>query len=599
MESNIECFWSNLKSHPQCPHGPTLLFARRINEDLNYFYACSACRDRKICHFYLKKDEELTKAQKERWQGEIKKYNHKHNHQKSYIRFNELLSEQPSRRAYCHTCEKLMSVDEVPKHSEHEVTKDVSNDQMYNPTTLLKPLTDSRKEAQYLFSKKTTTDITNLLINLGAKHVLCIGAPRIHEHIIQNYDDKMSSLLLDFDGRFHDFFGPLSFCWYNLFNHHFFNKESQQIFKDFLTQDNGKDIYVVCDPPFGGRVEPMSQTMKMISDLHKKWNGLSEKDELKIIFILPYFMEPIMHFKSNPAGVDGGLKDLKMSDYRVDYDNHSLFRSGSTGRKFGSPVRIFTNIPLNLLKLPEDDGYKYCKRCDKWVSVENKHCKLCKTCTSKDGRRYKHCKICNRCVKPAWEHCKKCERCAKVTHTCGAKPKVSGHCSKCNKTDHISNDCPEIVDAGSKILIKSQRKRKNDSGNNFNHKKQKLNDSGVIGRVVKNKKKHEKEEEVMKKAGGKKEKKNKKIAAEKENSEVETMKVKKIKVGKENEEVVKEKDDENINKSVKESKDDSKSVLKKKIKMKVQELKGDSKITLKKKVINANCKLGLKKKSIK
>lgn len=21
MESNIECFWSNLKSHPQCPHG--------------------------------------------------------------------------------------------------------------------------------------------------------------------------------------------------------------------------------------------------------------------------------------------------------------------------------------------------------------------------------------------------------------------------------------------------------------------------------------------------------------------------------------------------------------------------------------------------
>lgn len=203
-----------------------------------------------------------------------------------------------------------------------------------------------------------------------------------------------------------------------------------------MTQDQGKNIFLVCDPPFGGRVEFISQTLKSISDSHKTWNGLDDTSTLKIFFIFPYFMESIMQNKSNPRGCDGGLKDLKMSDYKVDYDNHPLFVTGSSGRKYGSPVRIFTNVSLNLLKLP-GAGYKWCKRCDKWVAIENKHCKLCKSCTSKDGRRYRHCKICSRCVKPTWKHCIKCERCVLEKHTCGVKPKVTGECFKCSGTGNF------------------------------------------------------------------------------------------------------------------------------------------------------------------
>jgi len=226
----------------------------------------------------------------------------------------------------------------------------------------------------------------------------------------------------------------MDYCWYNIFNHHFFNKDAINVFKDFLTQNEGRDTYLICDPPFGGRLEPISYTIKTISDLHRKLNKhVYENFFLKIMFIFPYFMEHIMKEKSNPSHVTGGLKDLKMSDYKVDYDNHPLFVSERHGRKQGSPVRIFTNIPLNLLELPVSDGYQFCQDCEKWVSSENKHCKKCKECTSKDGQTYKHCDICKRCVKPTWKHCRICKRCTLEKHTCGSMPNILGRCFNCDK----------------------------------------------------------------------------------------------------------------------------------------------------------------------
>ncbi|KAG7200667.1 hypothetical protein KM043_001220 [Ampulex compressa] len=438
----LECLWSDLSKHPQCPHGPALLFSRYVDETAEQFFACSACRDRKLCKFYLKQGEQLTKAMTTFWQQERKKFLQRYPHQKLYIRFNELMADREERRIYCHACEKLVHYVEKEKHKDHEVTEGLTDYQMSHPTETLKPLDNAKREAQYLFSKKSTENLINMLVQLGAKQVLCIGTPRIHESICQNYEDTMSSLLLDFDGRFHNFFGPLSYCWYNLFNHHFFNENAKDVFKDFLTQNEGKDTYLICDPPFGGRVEAMSQTLKTISDCHKKWNNIkNDVDALKIMFIFPYFMEGIMKQKSNPPTVSGGLKDLNMSDYKVDYDNHPLFLNEKNKSKHGSPVRIFTNIPLHLLELPESDGYKHCRRCQKWVSIENKHCKICKRCTSKDGRRYRHCKLCERCVKPTWKHCKTCERCTLEKHVCGQAPKISGKCFKCNQFGHTGKEC--------------------------------------------------------------------------------------------------------------------------------------------------------------
>ncbi|KAL6262811.1 hypothetical protein P5V15_005601 [Pogonomyrmex californicus] len=466
----VEYLWESLANHPRCPHGPTLLFGRYIKGEIDKFYACSACRDRKLCRFYLKYDQELSKSQKHMWELENKKFVRRYIHQELYIRFNKLKTESVTKRCYCHSCEKLIFNFEKDDHIDHEITEHLTDYQMHHPTELLKPLENAKKEAQYLFSKKSTEDIINMLLKLGAKQVLCIGTPRIHEYIIEHHMDQMSSLLLDFDGRFHNFFGPLDYCWYNLFNHHFFNKDAIGIFKDFLTQNDGKDTYLICDPPFGGRVEPISYTIQTISDLYKKLNK-HDDFSLKIMFIFPYFMEHIMREKSNPPCVTGGLKDLKMSDYKVDYDNHPLFISEKHGKKYGSPVRIFTNIPLNLLELPMSDGYKFCKHCEKWVSGENKHCKKCKECTSKDGQTYKHCNICKRCVKPTWKHCQICKRCMLEKHICGSIPIITGKCFKCDELGHTRKECPNLsstkITTDNEINIKKDKtikKRKIDRG---------------------------------------------------------------------------------------------------------------------------------------
>lgn len=89
------------------------------------------------------------------------------------------------------------------------------------------------------------------------------------------------------------------------------------------------------DPPFGGRVEPIANTLKQIEAEYQLLNETT--DVLPVFLFFPYFMEP---------QILNSLPHYNMADYKVDYDNHSLFKDGSKGRKFGSPVRIFTNLSL-------------------------------------------------------------------------------------------------------------------------------------------------------------------------------------------------------------------------------------------------------------
>lgn len=478
----MECFWSDLSKHPQCPHGPTLLFGTYENGKLEKFYVCSACRERKTCKFYLKEGEKLTKQQAAKWEQQKKQFISRYRHRSLYVHFNNIMSVTPDNRCYCHTCEQLISKiekDVMNKHKNHDIKENLTDYEMKHPTEILKPIENSKQEAQYFFTKQTTEDIVNILVKLGATQILCIGTPKIHEYILENYEDTISSLLLDFDGRFHNFFGPLNYCWYNLLNNHFFNESAIHVFKDFLMQNKGKHTYLICDPPFGSRVEPISWTIKKISEFHKKWNNIeNETDCLKIMFIFPYFMESIMKQKSNPPGISGGLKDLSMTDYKVAYDNHPLFLNDSNGTKLPSPIRIFTNIPLNLVELPKSNGYRYCKKCQKWVGKENKHCKKCQECTSKNGLTYKHCDICKRCVKPYWKHCETCKRCIVAKHLCGRKPKVTGKCFKCNEIGHTEKEC-NINEEIQTEKIKKIKKRKviNEKVMINDIKKKKIDDS--------------------------------------------------------------------------------------------------------------------------
>lgn len=110
---------------------------------------------------------------------------------------------------------------------------------------------------------------------------------------------------------------------------------------------------------------------------------------------------------------------MSMVDYKVDYTNHKLYHSGEKGRKQGSPIRIFTNVPLNRIHLPESEGYRLCRPCEQYRSIENIHCTVCKTCPSKNGSKYVHCNQCALCVKPSYRHCSQCNRCTQIQgHKC-------------------------------------------------------------------------------------------------------------------------------------------------------------------------------------
>ena len=54
-----------------------------------------------------------------------------------------------------------------------------------------------------------------------------------------------------------------------MFNHYFFSgTRSEDIFQKFITEDSGKRVAMVIDPPFGGMVEALACS---ISKIDQQW----------------------------------------------------------------------------------------------------------------------------------------------------------------------------------------------------------------------------------------------------------------------------------------------------------------------------------------
>ena len=180
-----------------CVLGPTLLFGKYVKGELKKFYACSALRENGMCIAFVQPNNKAVANQNKAWKN-VPFYNHK----KLYLRLNQLMADQIINRTYCHTCNLLISRSDEVKHKDHEFQKCLTNYQLTHPTSILKPLSDAKKEAQFFFSEKTTKDIAQMLLKLKAKHVLCIGVPRLYEYILYNFENEMTCFLLDFDARF-------------------------------------------------------------------------------------------------------------------------------------------------------------------------------------------------------------------------------------------------------------------------------------------------------------------------------------------------------------------------------------------------------------
>lgn len=286
--------------------------------------------------------------------------------------------------------------------------------------------------------------------------MICIGAPRLHEYLRLNFKKfGIRSILLDFDHRFHMFYRSSTdaeFLHYNMFNNFFFGGDNAQTqFETFLKQsDYNENCCLFTDPPFGCRTEALAYSIQTISRSYRQINNFQRI--LPVLWIFPYFMETY---------VRNSMSEMEMVDYKINYTNHDTYHAGEKGRKQGSPVRMFTNIPLDCLELPRSDGYKYCTHCKRWVAPENVHCKICRKCPSKNGDRYVHCDLCGLCVKPNYKHCANCDRCAQTAaHNC-SQYQENLMCAICLTKGHNEAKCHKWFEVcGKKMnnILKIKRK---------------------------------------------------------------------------------------------------------------------------------------------
>lgn len=496
---------SDISTHPRCKHGPTLLFSRHMGGTqgvVKKFYVCSAYRNRKDCDFYQEVDDKVTQARLFRLSEASKRFLASNDYGDSYkavsdaregkvreedeeleengdtvedLAEEDLASEEendaedkesdvnaseeveakesdlngsevveakkpPTVLKFCQDCGKVST----PLCLIHDITK-LSREDLDKPARILKAKSKESKEAQYFFSASTKEFLVDTITSQGFTHVLCIGCPSVYECLPDSV--ASNSLLLDLDPRFLSFYNSKQFLWYNFFNGHFFHGEnSSTIFRDFLISCD--KLLILLDPPFGAKTELISHSLDRIID---QLEMFSISAKVSTMWVFPYFMERQLRQHRT---------DLVMSDYRVTYSDHIQFGAKEDAvksgvRKLGSPVRLFTSIPLSVLQLPASEGYWLCAECRVWVAQENRHCDQCGECTSKDGRTYVHCVECKRCVKPTYTHCKLCQRCKLPEHKC-----VEGGGLVAKDKENITNVVVEETKFGGKRKSRKRNRHK-------------------------------------------------------------------------------------------------------------------------------------------
>lgn len=252
---------------------------------------------------------------------------------------------------------------------------------------------------------------------------------------------------MDFDRRLAAFYGSSEYWHYNMFNNFFFaGAEAKQRFHAFLNEGETEKCCLVTDPPFGCRTEPLAYTIQSLTTEYKQING--HLSLLPVFWIFPYYMENY---------VRGEMPQMEMMDYKINYTNHDTYHDGQKGRKQGSPVRIFTNASLHLIKLPASEGYRYCSKCKRSVDSVNVHCAICKRCPSKNGSNYRHCTLCAVCVKPNYKHCTTCNRCTQSDgHKC-VEYQANLTCYICYEKGHNELNCTNWLNIAGRSLAKVKK----------------------------------------------------------------------------------------------------------------------------------------------
>lgn len=434
--SQIAVVSSDWSTHPHCPHGPTVIFQRLTKKGVKrQFYACSACRDRKDCSFFQWLDEKISEDRRKARQQINESCQPSTSQEEHHLRLHRYLQLDECQRKYCTSCSLLLLPEDIESHNNHSV-RYLSDLDLTQPSNVIQAQNDDKMKAQYFFSQQTISFVLRSLQQLGVDSLLCIGTPRIHEACEKT--GNFSSYLLDIDYRYEQFYTEAKFSQFNMFNRHFFRgTKSIEMVDQFLK--NSENVAIVVDPPFGGLAELLGGTLEYFTERCRKLHG-RKKCDVPVLWFFPYFLE---------GKVKESFPKATMLDFVVNYENHPSFMSKQY-KKNRSPVRIFTNVAPQRIVLSQEDGYRYCDICNKWVSLENKHCSKCNICPSKDGKAWKHCDQCGKCTKASRIHCNVCQHCVLRDHSCGRKISPHSECHVCGDIDHKKRHCPKLQVLGKK-----------------------------------------------------------------------------------------------------------------------------------------------------
>jgi hypothetical protein len=410
-----------------CDHGPAVLLATKGigGAEVQWNWACSFSRDGSECAFQSQKASAADIEAYETYKSspaDIAKYLCAEQTKPVKV-WRKKKPEMLTMGSFCVTCGELCAAD-ADTHRAQEC-KIVAAGEWQKPTDLLVERSERKSYAQFFFSADTVQNVDHWVNKcMGAKRVVCMGCPRLHEHFLQS-PDGINSLLLDLDGRLSQFYSAPSartFHRFNMNNCRFLDSDSDAENLALLHAVFARCDLVLIDPPFGVRVELLANTLAIASAAAKR--------TVPLMLFLPSFHKPRVVSEFAAFG-----SRMRMLDFEVGYlDNpfhQKRLRRGKARRSQASeqagqrsPVRIFTDAaPLSQFLPPAAVAAQYteCAPCEKFVHRRNQHCAQCGDCVATDLEPYAHCDDCGRCNKAAYRHCEKCGTCvAPDTHPCFA-----------------------------------------------------------------------------------------------------------------------------------------------------------------------------------
>ncbi|KAJ6219208.1 hypothetical protein RDWZM_005020 [Blomia tropicalis] len=450
---------------PMCKHGPARRFSggeiQEFNEKTNRkrkavsskkpnepYFACSAYRDIRLCSFRMEENRWIMMSDSARAELNKKKWPVITPENEYAYLFDDYDYTNAKTYAFCYDCRRVLvnplvnptaNVPTYHRFDYHlttrcgEIVSNLPRSYFNYPCKLLEAATTNEGQAQFFFDESVTGFIIEELIkSSGYTKVLCIGCPSIHEEIVTNHSQSLSSFLLDIDIRFQQFFPSSQFAQFNMFNYFFFGDTTAEVrLQQFLLGEHKlpspviSDIILIIDPPFGGRMDFLAEVIRKIQTLITGIVEISDESTFPaMLLFFPYF---------NEHWITRSFNGVKITDFIVNYLNHNKFKRKSANesttattlnyRKISSSiVRMFTNLDRSKIDLSKlnsimqtengDPFYRWCERCARYVFHSNQHCIECNQCPARDATKpYGHCDHCGICVKSSWKHCDQCKRC--------------------------------------------------------------------------------------------------------------------------------------------------------------------------------------------